>query len=310
MRLPRVEREECKIYFMFYIDITNFHESQRNKGGIKLRKPSIFSREYKRRMQRRRRKIISGIGIVLVIFIIMLSTGFFKSWMQSGLNAVKNSKLDAKSLLTGKENNTMDENKEPVESPPDTENKPDEITENKPGEEKFYEVKLQNGNSIKVIYEETTEGKKLKQAQGDSDIYFDLSPKFMNMVVWDKSSQNMMLVNADGTTKDITKQFYKTNNTKQIIQKDNQLKRRPNYVWCATPKFISEDAIVYISQLPLLSRSVNSIWVYEIEKDNHKQIYYKGAQNIVFNNFSNDALNITIDGKAKKILSSKKVVGI
>jgi hypothetical protein len=274
-------------------------------------KPSIFSREYKRRMRKRRRKILSVIGILVVISIIMLSSEFFKSWVQSGLNAVKNSKQDAKSILTGKKDNTAEKDNESTETLPETvEDEPEKNEEEKPKlEEKFYEVKLKNGSNVRILYEENGEGKKLKQAQGDSDIYFDISPEFKNMILWDKASQDMMLVSADGANKDVTKQFYKTNNTKQIIQKENQLKKRPDYIWCATPRFISEDAIAYVSQLPLISRYVNSIWVYEIQKDNHRQIFYSGSSaNIEFNNFNNGALNVVVDGKPKKILPSAKVV--
>lgn len=264
-------------------------------------------------MQKRRRKIITVIGILAAVSIIILSSDFFKGWLQSGLDVVKNSKLDAKSILTGKEDNKNEKEKEPKETLPETdkiEDKPVEVVDEKPKlEEKFYELKFKNGSNVKVIYEENGEERKFKQAQGQGDIYFDISPEFNNMVLWDKSSQDMMLVSIDGTSKDITKPFYKTNNTKQIIQKENQLKKRPDYVWCATPKFISEGTIAYVSQLPLISRYVNSVWVYEIQKDNHRQIFYSGSSSsIEFDNLNNGALNFTVDGKTKKILPTAKVV--
>jgi hypothetical protein len=278
-------------------------------------KPSIFSREYKRKMRERRRKVGMLIAVMIVASGIIMSSGYVKSWIEKGINSVKNTRNDAKSLLTGKNNEQKIDDKKTDENNKDvavdeskkTENADVKPQENTPVPEKYHEIKLTDDKIIKVVYEEDSEGKKLKYIKDENSIYNSISPNSKNMVIWDSATQNMMLINSEGAVKDITKPFYKTKNTGSTIKKENQLAKRPNYIWCSTPKFISDETIAYVTNLPLITKANQFIWIYNINKDDHSQIYSKTSNTITFKEFIEGKLAIDIDGAPKYILADGKV---
>ena len=47
----------------------------------------------------------------------------------------------------------------------------------------------------------------------------------------------------------------------EIFSKEEQLKKHPTYIWSITPKFIDEDNIAYVSELPWINeKAVQYIW--------------------------------------------------
>jgi hypothetical protein len=72
------------------------------------------------------------------------------------------------------------------------------------------------------------------------------------------------LFDTNGNKEDITNPEY-VSSSGTVISKDNQLSSNPNYIWCSSPKFIDDDNIAYISQLPWLNKSSKYIWIENIQ---------------------------------------------
>jgi hypothetical protein len=278
-----------------------------------LGRPSIFSREYKRRMRVRRRRVSIAVVVIIAILGLVSLGGFQSHWFDKGINFIKANRSNGKSLLTGKTNekgidSNTDNNKGSSQPDNNATQKPvEDATKNIPPAEKYHQVTLYEGKIINVIYEEGSEGKKLKGIKDELQLYNNLSPAGKSLVVWESTSQNMYLIDSEGGVKDITKPFYVTRNTNTSYKKEDQLKRRPTFVWCATPKFISEDAVAYVSDLPTLSEYIQYIWVYEASKNEHRQIYSKGSKSVVFKDFVDGKLNAEADGAAISVLPDGKV---
>ena len=259
-----------------------------------MARPSIFSKEYKRRMKARRRRIGITMVVVLIICGTVLFGGFANGWFNNKISFVKINKNDGKSLLKGNDANNAE-----IQKNTEVSDKTPAVVVPTPTPtpiEKYFEVLLYEGKTIKVIYEDGTGGKKIKAIKDDVQLNSNISPSGKNIVVWEAATQNMYWVDAEGVVKNITKPSYVTRNSATTYTKESQMKRKPEYIWCSLPKFISEDAVVYVSNLPMLNETGQYIWIYEKSKDAHNQISSQTAKSIVFKDIVEGKLTGEADG--------------
>lgn len=277
-----------------------------------MARPSIFSREYKRKMRARKIKVGFLIAAISIATISFFSRVYIKMWLNDNIDTVNVGHIDAKSLLIGKDKEQMQQETKVDKKEPDNKSanikKSDDIIPNKSEAiEKFYEINLSEGKIVKVIYDETSEGKKIKYVSGDSNPYYNISPLGKNAVIYESDTQTMMLVTSDGVNKDITKQNYIASDG-SVFFRENEIKKNPSYIWCTTPKFINEENIIYISQLPWFGKTEKYIWKIEISDLNHSNIITNAYENIKFDKLSDKGLIVELDGKIKLISQDGKLL--
>ena len=168
-------------------------------------KPSIFSKEYEKKMKRRRRNIIIiSLTIVLVISALIIKvvcnpidyTNIKKNiqaWIDS--DTTNNSEQTEVKKEETNEEETID--KKPVKEEPQ-----------KPLEESI-DITLVSGNIAKAIYVDDNNGGKVFKTLNTTDngVSFNISPSGKQMIVTDTNSV-ITLYNVDGTTKIISKDQY------------------------------------------------------------------------------------------------------
>lgn len=263
-------------------------------------KPSIFSKEYERRMKKRK-SIILLIILVLIITSIII---FFRKNIYSFYSNIryKYSKDINKENLKNDDKSQSSEDKakgQSEQSPP--ENK--EVVE----EEKFYEIKLEGGIPVKVSYEEQGKDKKFKYAFcAERKIYFDLSPTSQAMLILDEKTQSIIYIDINGKTTDVTQKAYSSSTTQNTYTKENTLHTTPTYIWSGNPKFLDDNKIFYISQLPYFGMNDKYVWILDLVTLQHRNTNIKG-QDIVFGDRNERGLQITIDG-VKKYINSEGVL--
>lgn len=250
-------------------------------------KPSIFSKEYERRMKRRK-KTLSFLFIIFSLFIGGIYFTF-NSQLQKNIKEVlytfiNNSKQDVDSSSVEKN----DKNILPT--------KPNSVSDNSI-EEKFIEVKLPS-KTIKLAYEEEN-GKKRYQLMTplEQNEYFDISPSAEKVIIND-SSQLLLMINNKGDLLDITNKSYKTISDGKVILRQTMLKTYNGYIWSIKPKFINDNTIVYLSQLPWFGRSnLNTyVWILDLNSQSHRPIYEAKGKNITFGQIKNNGIEVEIDG--------------
>lgn len=132
-------------------------------------------------------------------------------------------------------------------------------------------------------------------------VVYEISPSKKNILFIDKKNQDMILVDISGNRKNITNKFYEASNGKKYTKAD-RLSKNPKYIWCASPIFIDEDNIVYISQLPWFNKGDEKfLWIYNIDKDFHKNLYGVSGKTIVFDSITEHGFKLIVDGREKSI---------
>ena len=252
-------------------------------------KPSIFSREYEKRMKKRRRNvIIISLTIVLVISALIIKivcnpidyTNIKKNmqaWIDSDTTNVSEQTVKTKE-------ETID--KEPVK---------EEVK--KPLEESI-DIKLVSGNIAKAIYVNDNNGGKVFKALNstDSGVSYNISPSGKQMIVTDTNSV-ITLYNVDGTTKVVSKDQY-VSSSGGVFTKEATMKSNPQYLWNANPKFINEEKIIFVSNRPYFGNAVlkQYLWMTDIKTDTDKVFWESAGARIDIGEKEEKGMKITVDG--------------
>lgn len=266
-------------------------------------KPSIFSRDYERRMKRRRKNIAIFCGVVLLVGIIFLTfgSGSMAKWI-GNININKGSQAEKKV-----EPNAKGATKAVQKSETDTAKKTEEQSSSS------YDITLSNGVVVKAVYENTNGTKKFKYIDPvSSNVFYSINPSGSAIVLYDSSAQNIIYVDINGKNIDLTRQNY-TSTQGTVYPKEDVLKNSASYIWCTSPTFIDDQNIAYISQLPWFNgQNVKYIWIVNSSDASNKQVLNSdgsdlSGQNIKFGTASNKGLGVTIDDKNYYIKSDGSV---
>lgn len=257
------------------------------EGGFKVAKPSIFSNRYRKEMKKRRnRRIITILSaIVLIAFVILLISASLTDWTKKISNVKNGPRVDASNNQNTISKNDAGKTNEEV-------NKND--NQQKPVD-KVFTVNLADGKSLNITYDDTLNTRKITNLQNqDPDIDFNINPSSTAAIAYEKSTQTVLLVKADGTSSDVTNTSY-TSSSGNVFNKDSILKDNQNYIWEQSPKFIDDDNIAYITQLPWFdNRTSKFIWKYNIKDNTNVNTNITGT-NIQINNVSDKGLEIVTD---------------
>jgi hypothetical protein len=266
-------------------------------------KPSIFSSDYRRKMRARRNRRLFVIFVLIFGGVAFLSGGPIKDWFSSGANTIGTGFTDVRGFFSNRDRKPVDKpDSEPDGSPSYDENDAeDKATENK-AVEKSYVVTLNDGTIINAIYEEK-DGKRVFKRLSTELFYYSISSSGKNIVILDDKTQDILVIDIDGKVTDVTMKQYVATDGK-VYPKENQLQRRPEYVWSASPKFLSDDKIVYISQLPFLSKQDRYLWVINLPNREgaapvHKRVANVKALSITLGSIEDEGMKITIDEKER-----------
>lgn len=283
-------------------------------------KPSIFSKDYDKKIRRRKR-----MKIILIVFLVLFVGGGGVLLSGNNANGAKSSfsKLCSKVSNLGKnnifgtpkkekedkqnnvakndndsKNSNEDKNtKEDINKEIDTKNTKKELN----SIQKSEILNLQNNKKVKVVYN-LVNNKRQYINVTPKDINYTISPSKEKIVLMEEKSQNMILLDENGTKKDITKQNY-ISSKKSVFKKEDILKNNPNYIWHKSPEFIDDDNIIYISQLPWFNKNEKKyLWKYTISSNTHRYVVGQygvemGGESIKYGNLKENGLEVIIDGK-------------
>lgn len=256
-------------------------------------KPSIFSRQYEKKMKKRRRNvIIISLAIALAIAAIAVKVAnntidyaSIRKNIQAWIDSDATNNVD-KTEAQKKETNEQDE-KEKVK---------EEVQ--KPVEESM-DINLVSGNIAKAVYVSNDNGEKVFKALNniDNGVSFDISPSGKQIIVTDTNSV-ITLYNIDGTNKIISKDQY-TSTKGAIFTKEAAIQSQPGYLWNADPKFINEDKIVFISNRPYFGTSAAKkyLWITDIQTGEDKTLWEMSGASVEIGQKEEKGIKVTIDGK-------------
>jgi hypothetical protein len=274
-----------------------------------MSKPSIFSKDYEKKMKKRRKKILLLIIVPIIGLTIFLITDF---------NVILNKGI---SIRKGINNILLNKSKDKevakteVQKKPEGSLKPQSNSENLKTpqtevtiENQVFLISLSDGQEIGIEYYVKGTEKSIKGILNAKDISYDISPSKKSIVIQNMKNQDLLYVNINKVTKDITKKTHKSSKDK-TFSKEDQLKKHPNYLWSITPKFIDEDNIAYVSELPWINeKAMQYIWKVNLKDDVHMQVKPASGKSITFKNITTKGLETHIDGDIVYVTPLGKVI--
>lgn len=279
-----------------------------------MRRPSMFSKHYKKEIKKRRRKIVLLIIAPIIGLTIFLITDF---------NALINTGISMKKGLTSillnkpkdKESSAVKVEKTPpvVKPQPNTEkNKALQAEEALKAaaalKNEIFVVTLSDGQKISIEFTVKAAEKNIKGVTDDKNISYDISPSKKSIVIQSKSNQDLLYIDANKISKDITKKTHaSTKGT--IYSKEQLLQKNKAYSWSIMPKFIDEDNIAYVSELPWINdKGVQYIWKVNLKSNVHMQVKPASGKSITFKNITPKGLEASIDGNVVYVTSTGEAI--
>lgn len=258
-----------------------------------MAKPSIFSSDYHRKMRRRKKFII--IAVILSIIVILLLA--FASSVKSNSNKSSFNLSKIFNFSSTKINNNSDSQKPAVTTPNTASTKKEEA----------YAITLSSGKQIKAVYENKNGAKAFKYiSPEDSAVNYSISPSGKNIIVFDDKTQSMIFMDIDGNKQDITNSKY-VSTSGTTFDKNTVLAAKPDYIWCSTPKFIDDDNIAYVSQLPWFNKTSKYVWVENLKNKSCTQIQTLTGEDVKLDILQSKGLPVILDG-VTKFISANGVV--
>jgi len=258
-----------------------------------MRKPSIFSGDYKRKMKRRKRRT------VFICFLLVFLGASFYLYFKSNIKfAGFNVKNYVNSIITKKADNKDKKVVEPkvVEKQPAQIVIPEKV-------EKSYGLKLSDGKDYKVIYDENNGVKKFTNVTGDNkNLDFNINPDASGVIIYDAGVQSIIYMNLEGATIDLSKKIHISSDGSKYTKEDI-IKTRVGYVWASNPKFIDNENIAYVSELPWFKKTATKyLWIVNIKNPENPNVFQKiNGATMVLGKLDVKGLNILVDGKSSFI---------
>lgn len=261
-----------------------------------MRKPSIFSKEYEKKMKRRKRLLI----FVIIVATVGVVGGCFMKFQgfPSGIKQKIVAIFDKPKESQGNKNNNADENKKNSESHNSTDDVNKGKAETSKEEDKEIDISLPSGNTAKVTYKEEN-GVRMYESvapleQGNT---FDISPTQHSLALLNGITQQLEIIDQNGNEKDLTLKSYKTRNG-QLFPREEIINSFPGYKWCESAKFLNDNKIAYLSNLPWFSNGDldTYLWIVDTETGNHQTLFNVKGKKVSIGNLTDKGLEVTIDG--------------
>jgi DNA-binding beta-propeller fold protein YncE len=261
------------------------------------RRPSMFSRNYRRQIRKRRLKYIIAISTIGIVIIIMILSGGINSLTSSIKETMESAKMEEKNR------NDLEDDKNAVIPEDNKDNETvekDEIPEEKSKEETF-DLNLYGDKNIKVTYLTENDTTTFKEVLGDETISFSISPSKNKIVVLDSTYQDLYLIDLNRNISKITKPEY-VSTKKQVFKKDDILAQMNNYVWVEKPNFIDDTHIAYSSNLPWINNSgTRYLWIVDTQTAEHRSYTKVKGANFQFGELTPKGISLTIDNNTMYI---------
>jgi|LFRM01.1.fsa_nt_gb hypothetical protein len=255
-----------------------------------MAKPSIFSKKYDK--TRRRRRFFKQLALVILLLIALFF--IFRNPIMDKVNKVKQD-ITEEELVT----NTPSQEPEPespqtqVESPAEEEKI---LLTYGIGEEKelSFEMEKNDGNLI------------FKTPNAIEGYELDLSPSKTQLVVLDADTQELYLAKNSGEITNITYRVYKSSKG-YTESKESILNRTPGFIWAEQPRFLDEETVVYMSQLPWFDDR-KFLYIVELNPLTHRNFQSVFGRDLVLKDLDDKGLAYEKADKMYYLTSEYKII--
>lgn len=260
------------------------------------KKPSMFSKDYRRQLKLRRIKYM----VIFLIIIMVIGIAGLVLTNKEGIVAIK--KIFVKESIENN-NHKSEENENKTEENSEGES----VVEEKPTQTSS-NIELKSGKKVIINYEEKDGVKKINTIDSDSQVKCSLSPSQEIILILDNEAQDMYILNRKEELTNITNEQY-VSTTNEVFRKENVLSYNPSYKWVESAQFIDNTHIAYSSSLPWINDNDNRyLWIYNMENNTHKGYYNIKGKSFEVGQITDKGLTISLDNKEIIVDKDGKIV--
>ena len=138
---------------------------------------------------------------------------------------------------------------------------------------------------------------------------FSISPTQHSLLIVDGSTQELKLFDQNGNEKDLTFKSYKTRDGR-VFTREQILSSQQGYKWCENAKFLDDNKIVYLSNLPWFGTGNldTYLWMLDLQTGNYQTLFNVKGKEIILGNLTDKGLEITIDGNSKFLTANGELI--
>lgn len=248
-------------------------------------RPSIFSRDYEKKMKRRKRRIT----ILIILFVVSITSLILLNLDYSQIKKNLQAWVDSDNTST---EDTVDKENENY-----TDEDLKDNDKEKKKQTKSLDLTLSDGSVVKATYSEDESGKKFTEISQVDGVTSDISPSGYNVLFCDKN-QNLTMFDTEGNSVDVTKTQY-VSQSGSVFTKQEALTAQPTYTWHSQVKFINDTTFIYISKLPYFGDSAANdyIWIYNTADASEKCLWdLVGVNTIIGDRVDNQGITVNVNG--------------
>lgn len=260
-----------------------------------MAKTSIFSKDYEKLMRKRKKRLrifyVLSFLIVVFIFIKIINYDFsniehrLQLWVKSESNNVE----DTVDIDPIEEINTVEENSKDLIEEKALENTEEKIAFVINNINLNLVIKNQQGNKAIVGIENRPQS-----------YYYSVSNDGKSALIID-NSQNIQLIKINGEIINLTLSQY-ISPSGEVFEKNNILSMYAGYLWHTNAKILSDSKIAYITNMPYFGYDLNQyVCIIDLQDKSHRTIWNMKGKNVIFGEFNNNRLEVTIDGNIRYI---------
>lgn len=257
-------------------------------------RPSIFSREYERKMKRRKRNFIFFSLIIVVLACAVVLKFVYDPVNFDNVKARIQAWIDSDTEPGNEVVENSESNDDITDSNPEVGEKEEEL----PVEEQYMDIAQSSGKTAQAVYIEENGEKIFTEVKDlDTGVTFDISPSKKEIIVSDVNSV-ITLYKIDGTSKVVSKDKY-VSTSGSVFTKDNTLNSQPNYLWNSNPKFVNDSNVIFITNRPYFGTAATKqyLWMTNIENESDRIYWELAGTKIEIGNKAEKGLEVTVDGK-------------
>ncbi len=255
-----------------------------------MAKTSIFSQKYNRR--RKRKDFFRRLGFV-ILFLAIIFLIFGKPIMDK-VNKVRQ---DISEENMGVQ--TPVDPKEPLN--------PETLVEAVEDEPSIFEsFTFEEGHTLSLEILESHGMLVFKEPVVIEGYEMDLSPEKGQMVILDQKSQELYLAQSNGNLKNISYPIYK-NSKGYTESKESILSRINGFVWAEQPRFLNENTVVYMSQLPWFDER-RFLYIVELNPLSHRNFQSVFGTDVILKDLNEKGLVYEKAGKTYYFTSDYKIL--
>ncbi len=276
-----------------------------------MAKPSMFSKDYDKKMKKmRKRRMFLIISILIIaLFSVVILKGNIGDIIGNIFSSDTTTNIVNNEEQVDSKDGTVAENEDTVEQEfNEPETNQEEITNEEKEIEKVPQpevtniekkiITLSNNEQVIVSIKTDNEIKTIEEIEG-VDLQYSINHTKQKAVMVNKVTSRLLLVDTLGTLVDITNPKY-VSSKGTVYEKESILNEKPEYIWCTQPIFLNDNTILYLSNLPWFNKNGRLyLWQYTIDTGKHITKDAYNGMTITYDQITENGLKMNIDGTVK-----------